>query len=89
MATIALFMQRMAGGMKTPPIRTTANQIFCPVEGSGYTIIDGERFDWVRGDVIAMPAWRPFEHHISDDATLFMMSDEPVLRALGWLRTED
>lgn len=89
MATIALFMQRMERGMKTPPVRTTANQIFCPVEGSGYTMVDGERLDWVRGDVIALPGWRPYEHHVSDDATLFMMSDEPVMRALGWLRVED
>ena len=89
MATMALFMQRMEGGMKTPRIRTTANQIFCPVEGAGVTVIDGERFEWQRGDVIAIPAWRPFEHHLSDDATLFMMSDEPVMRALGWLRVED
>lgn len=87
MPSVGLFMQRMAGGMKTRPLQTTVNQIFCPVEGTGTTIVDGERFDWRRGDVIAVPSWRPFEHHIASDATLFVMTDEPVMKAFGWLRT--
>ena len=89
MPSIALYMQRLEGGEKTRRARTTANQIFCAVEGTGATIIDGERFEWRRGDVIAVPCWRPFEHQISADATLFVMTDEPVLRAFGWLRTAD
>ena len=42
-----------------------------------------------RGDVLAVPAWRPFEHRIETDATLFCMTDAPVLRAFNWLRSED
>ncbi len=87
MATIALYMQRMEGGMKTPSLQTTASQVFCAVEGAGATIVDGERFEWRRGDVIAVPSWRPFEHHVAEDATLFLMTDEPVLKAFNWLRT--
>ena len=88
MLTTALYMQRMEGGIITKSVRTTANQVFCCVEGSGATVVDGKRFEWSRGDVVAVPGWRPFEHHIDHDATLFAMSDEPVLKALGWLRTE-
>lgn len=89
MGTIALYMQRMETGAETPMFRTTANQIFCPVEGSGETVIDGERFAWSRGDVVAIPAWRPFTHCVASDATLFFMTDEPLLRKLDWLRTQD
>ena len=88
MDTIALHMLRMAAGTETPVFRTTANQIFCPVEGAGETVIDGETFAWSRGDVIAIPSWRPFTHRIDTAATLFFMSDEPLLRKLGWLRTQ-
>jgi len=89
MASIGLHMNRMESGTRTRPTRTTANQIFCVAEGEGTTTVDGESFDWKRGDMVAIPGWRPFEHRIADDATLFEMSDEPLMRALGWLRTAD
>jgi gentisate 1,2-dioxygenase len=86
MPTITLYMQRMEAGTETRPLQTTANNIFCAVEGAGSTVIDGERFDWRRGDVIAAPAWRPIEHHVTSDATLFVMTDEKLMAMLGWLR---
>jgi gentisate 1,2-dioxygenase len=86
MTSMYLYMQRMEGGTRTRPFRTTANNIFCPVEGTGTTIVDGERFDWRRGDVIAAPAWRPIEHHVETDATLFVMTDEKLMEVLGWLK---
>lgn len=88
LATIALYMERLEGGTRTTPVRTTANRIYCAAEGSGTTTIDGESFSWSRGDVIAAPAWRPVTHHATSDATLFCMTDEPLLRTLGWLREE-
>ena len=88
MPSIALYMQRMEGGTWTRPLRTTANNIFCAVEGSGTTVIDNEKFSWRRGDVIAAPAWRPIEHHVETDATLFVMTDEKLMEMLGWLRVE-
>ena len=88
MPSIALYMQRHDGGTRTRPLRTTANNIFCAVEGSGTTIVDGERFSWRRGDVIAAPAWRAIEHHVETDATLFVMTDEKLMDMLGWLRVE-
>lgn len=87
--SIALHMNRLDGGTRTRPMRITANQILCVVEGEGTTTIDGEEFRWRRGDVLAVPGWRPFAHAIAKDATLFEMSDEPVLRALDWLRVAD
>lgn len=88
MPSIELYMQRMAGGARTRPLWATANNIFCVVEGAGTAIIDGERFAWRRGDVIAAPGWRPIEHHVETDATLFVMTDEPLMDMLGWLRAE-
>lgn len=88
MATIGLHMERLAAGTRTRSFRTTANRIFCPVEGAGTTTIDGESFAWSRGDVIAAPAWRGVSHAAAADSVLFEMTDAPVHRAFGLLRTE-
>ena len=37
---------------------------------------------------VAVPAWRPYRHVVADDAVLVRASDEPLMRALGLLRTE-
>jgi gentisate 1,2-dioxygenase len=80
-------MQRLAAGTETRPYQTTANFIYCVLEGAGITAIDGETLCWKRGDVMVVPAWQRQTHHVTTDATLFSVTDEPVLKACGWLRT--
>jgi len=87
--TTALFMMRLAPGVRTATHRTTANNIFAVVRGTGATTVDGGRFAWRRGDVIAAPAWRPHFHEASDDAILFRITDEPVMQRLGFYRVEE
>jgi gentisate 1,2-dioxygenase len=89
METIGLFMMRLAARTKTAPYRTTANNIYAAVQGTGVTTIDGERFEWRRGDVIAAPAWQPQSHEASEDALLLRVTDEPVMQRLGFYRIED
>lgn len=89
MDTIALAMMRLAPQIETTPYRTTANSIYAVVKGSGATTIDGERFAWRRGDVIAAPAWRPHFHQATEDALLLRVSDEPVMQRLGFYRVEE
>jgi len=87
--SIALHMNRLDSGQQTRSTRTTANQIICVAEGAGTSVIDGVNLNWQRGDVFAVPGWRPFRHTATQDATLFEMSDEPVMKTLGWLRVSD
>jgi gentisate 1,2-dioxygenase len=89
MDTIGLFMMRLEPRAKTAPYRTTANNVYAVVKGAGVTEIDGERFEWKRGDVIAAPAWRPHHHEATDDVLLFRVTDEPVMQRLGFYRIED
>ena len=84
--TIALHMMRLKAGMRTAEHRSTANNVYAVVRGSGVTDVDGQRFTWSRGDVIAAPAWRPHHHEAADDALVFRVTDEPVLRKLGFYR---
>jgi gentisate 1,2-dioxygenase len=89
MDTIGLAMMRLAPRVRTAPYRATTNNIYAIVKGTGTTTIDGERFEWSRGDVIAAPSWRPHFHEAAEDALMFRVSDEPVMARLGFLRVEE
>lgn len=85
--TIALHVQQMSAEFRSATQRTTANSIFTVVRGSGETEVDGEVLRWEAGDIVAVPAWRPYQHRVHADTHLVRASDEPVLRALDLLRT--
>ena len=53
------------------------------VPGQGSTVIDGQRFDWGPGDMFVVPSWSMVEHLAAGQADLFVLTDAPVLRALG------
>jgi len=89
MDTIGLHMMRLAPKIKTAPYRTTANNIYAAVKGTGATTVDGERFEWRRGDVVAAPAWLPHFHEAAEDALLLRVTDEPVMQRLGFHRVEE
>jgi gentisate 1,2-dioxygenase len=86
--TMALFMMRLAPESATVPYRTTANNIYAVVDGDGITEIDDQRFEWRRGDVFAVPSWRTHTHRAARGAILFRVSDEPLMKKLGFLRSE-
>jgi gentisate 1,2-dioxygenase len=87
--TMALSMIGLCAGDTTPNRRMTANNHYAVVAGTGTTNVDGERFAWQLGDVIAVPAWQPHTHAAVEDAVLFRVSDEPVMSRLGFLRAAD
>jgi len=87
--TMRLHMSAHAGGTETQPYRTTANNIYSVVSGSGTTTIDGTAFTWERGDVFVAPAWRPHVHRFASDAVLFRVTDEPLMEMLSMLREGD
>ena len=84
--TMAFSMIRLRGGDATPVRRTSANNLYAVVAGSGTSTIDGERFACQRGDVIAAPAWQPHTRAAVEDAVLFRVSDELVMSQLGFFR---
>ena len=59
--------------------------------GAGWSVIEGQRFEWEQGDVFAIPTWACHEHanHSQTDvAALFAFTDAPVIQALGLYREE-
>ena len=86
--TMGLYMERLEKGMATTPIKSTANHLFVCAEGNGKTKVEGKIFTWDRGDVIAVPSWKAYNHQSTTGATLFEITDEPVIAALDWYREE-
>ena len=88
MPTMQLAMERLAVGARTRRQRSTANRIFCCVEGSGETVAGDKPLTWQCGDTFAVPCWTKFEHTAAADAQLFSMSDEPLMRFCRFYRFE-
>ena len=88
MPPMALSMERLEAGVRTRRQRSTANRIFCVVEGNGETSVGGERFAWQRGDTFVAPSWNRYEHHATSDSVLFALSDEPLMRFSKYYRFE-
>jgi gentisate 1,2-dioxygenase len=88
MRTMSAYMQLLRPGVETQAHRHTSSAVYHVAQGSGTSVINGERLDWVPGDTFALPTWA--EHsHINpggEDALLFSFSDEPSIDALGLLR---
>ena len=91
MPTLALKLQRLAPGSRTDAHRHTSSVVYHVAKGEGYSIIDGNRLDWSKGDTFVLPSWLLHEHgtDASEDAVLFSMSDLPVIEAIGLYREEE
>lgn len=92
MPTANYGMIRMDPGASTTRRREVASAIIEVFHGQGYSVIGDQRFSWEKGDVLVIPSWTWHEHY-ADTATdelsyLFVMTDRPVLQALGLHRVE-
>ena len=91
MPTIGASMQMLRPGEHTLAHRHTGSYLYQVAKGSGYSIVDGQRFDWNERDIFCVPSWAFHEHanaSDSEDACLFCFSDLPVMQALGLYREE-
>jgi gentisate 1,2-dioxygenase len=86
--TVGLYMQQLEPGTTTSPFRTSANYQYVVVEGEGSSVIEGVEVSWSRGDAIAAPSWSGQFHRSEHGAVLLAITDEPLQRYCGYLRTE-
>lgn len=84
--TIATWAQLLPKGFVTQPHRSTDSTIMVVVEGRGWSLIDGQRFDWAPKDIIVVPSWRTAVHHPEDESVFFCWSDRGVQEAFGFWR---
>jgi gentisate 1,2-dioxygenase len=88
--TMSCRVQMIRKGEKTKAKRVTGSSVFHVVQGRGRSVINGQPFDWEKGDIIALPSWaqHDFANTGTEDAILFSISDRPVLETLGFYREE-
>jgi gentisate 1,2-dioxygenase len=86
MKTMQICFHRFNESSSLGPKRNTASRIVCLMDGAGQARVGGERFDLRRGDVLAVPSWTSYDLEADAGALFAEVSDEPVLRALGFLR---
>jgi len=87
--SMTFFGQLLRPGEKTLPQRQNASLVCIAFEGKGRTVVDDVTMEWEPFDAIAVPGGSWFHHEnlsASEDAILFVTSDEPTLRALGFHR---
>ncbi|MBI3329177.1 MAG: cupin domain-containing protein [Nitrospinae bacterium] len=88
--TIACWIQLIRPGVHTQAHRQTSSAVYHAFAGEGFSVIEGQRFDWRQGDFFAVPPWAWHEHanEGSGEAILFSIQDTPVFEALGLYREE-
>lgn len=88
--TLACRIQLLRPGVWTRCHRHASSAVYVVFEGSGESIIGGQRFLWERGDMFVTPPWAWHEHANPGgaEAVLFSIHDTPVMEALGLYREE-
>ncbi|HWO42277.1 MAG TPA: cupin domain-containing protein [Candidatus Eisenbacteria bacterium] len=89
--TIAWQAQLFARGEKTLAHRHNSTTFYFAFEGEGAVIIEGERLEYQRGDIFAVPAWK-WHHHENtsgQDSILFSIDDWPAMKKLGFYMKEN
>jgi gentisate 1,2-dioxygenase len=84
--TFTCWAQRLRPGEHTRAHRHTASALYHVIEGEGYTVVNGQRLSWQKGDTFAIPHWMWHEHvnaSATQDALLFCATDKPALESLG------
>jgi gentisate 1,2-dioxygenase len=86
MPTIGAQLQLLANGETTRAHRHTGSAIYQVAQGSGWSEIANERFEWQEKDIFALPSWAAHRHGAHEEAVLFSFNDFPAMRALALYR---
>jgi len=89
--TIAWQAQLFTKNQKTLSHRHNSTSFYFAFEGEGAVVIDGERLDYHKGDIFAVPAWAWHHHENTNDGEtiLFSIDDWPAMKKLGFYMKEE
>jgi len=81
---MTFFAQMLRPGEATLASKQNASLIYTVFEGTGHSVIGGQRFDWEAFDTFCVPGGTWVEHvnETPGDAIMFVSSDEPALKAM-------
>lgn len=84
--TLHAHIDVIAAGGATGKHRHASEAVMLCVDGEGYSVIDGRRFDWAKGDVFVVPSASWHQHFNRSDthtATYFAVTNWPLTAAIG------
>ncbi len=83
--------QLLSARQKTSLHRHNSTTFYFAFECEGSIVIEGERLEWHRGDIFAVPAWKwhHLENSMDGDTILFSIDDWPAMTKLGFYRKEE
>src|SRR6185437_15930680 len=89
-ATLDYCAQLLRPGEELQLKRETSSTFIVVMEGQGFTEIGGQRFDWEKNDIMAVPnfLWRRHVNTGKSEAVLYTVSDAALLRAIGQYRAQ-
>jgi gentisate 1,2-dioxygenase len=89
MPTIGLHLIRQPAGTTSQIERSTANNLYAVAGGRVRVEVEGGVAGVLStGDLVSVPCWHTHSLQAESDATLLRVTDEPILRAMGYLRGE-
>lgn len=83
--SVSLSVGDLAPGARTSNHRHAYETMIFVIEGSGYTVTEGQKFEWRAGDALYVPPWC-WHQHFADDtskARYITATNMPALVALG------
>ncbi|OGT80627.1 MAG: hypothetical protein A3H91_00340 [Gammaproteobacteria bacterium RIFCSPLOWO2_02_FULL_61_13] len=90
MRTIGLHLVRLPSGTQRTMPKSTANNLYAVIKGSARVEVEGGVAGVLgKGDLVAVPCWHTHSLHAESALTLLRVTDEPILQALGYLRSAD
>lgn len=90
-STMGARLLRLRPGFKGAPRRHTGSKVYHVIQGQGVTTVDGESFEWGKGDFLSIPPWSLHESANRSNKTpalLLEVNDLPAIQALGFYREE-
>jgi gentisate 1,2-dioxygenase len=90
--TMSMFLEELPPGGCNGRHRHFNEALIYILEGRGYSIVDGERYDWEAGDVVSVPLNKWHQHFNADSERRVLYlgcTNQPLLRAMGLNTMED
>ncbi|MFI6980594.1 cupin [Embleya sp. NPDC050154] len=81
-ALLANFVRINAGDRFAVRPNATS-QLYYVMYGRGMSLVGGQAVEWEKGDFLVLPDLGEITHHAAQDAVLYWVHDEPLLRYLG------
>lgn len=81
--TYSVYAQRFSDGRATGTHRHNATEVYHVIDGSGQTVVGGEKIHWSERDIFVVPPNESHYHNPDETATLINITDEALLESIN------